>query len=52
MAVVSPSGVKLTEFVPPLNEGEQRVGEWLIAELDDEWTVYVQRANKGLGSGS
>lgn len=42
MAVVSPSGVKLIEFVPPLNDGEQRIGEWLVAELNDEWTVYVQ----------
>jgi hypothetical protein len=42
MAVVSPPGIKLAEFVPPLNEGEQKVAEWLIAELDDEWTVYVQ----------
>jgi len=25
MAVGSPNGVELTEFVPPLNEGEQRV---------------------------
>lgn len=42
MAVVSPSGVELADFIPPLNEGEQKVAEWLMAELDDQWIVYVQ----------
>lgn len=42
MANACPAGVEPAEFVPPLNDGEQKVAEWLISQLSNEWTVYIQ----------
>ena len=42
MASQSPSDLPLERFIPPLNEGERRVAEWLLDALEDEWTVYIQ----------
>jgi hypothetical protein len=42
VALTSPAGVAFDLFVPPLNDGERHIAEWLQSELSDDWTIYVQ----------
>lgn len=41
MAVLRPSLEECDRLVTPLDNGERRVAE-KHAELDDDWTVYIQ----------
>lgn len=41
MAVLRPPLEDLSQLVEPLNAGERRVAD-ALAQLDDEWTVYLQ----------